>query len=92
MDKAPSSAHLLRAVVDVLADAQTPLKARDIARRVEHPGDPSDVRREVNQLLYGPLSPVVRKDSSDGWMLTDTPPAFGRRGYPISSWMSSGHI
>lgn len=82
MGQSSGGSGLLHDVVEVLASADTPLKARDIAARLRRQEDPSELRREVNQLLYGPLAAFVSKDSSDGWKLDRTPtfPAPRQRG------------
>lgn len=71
-----SQDELSRAIVQILADADTPLSGDRIARSIEVSGvAPSSevefIKTQVNRRLYYELSAVVEKDDDHRWRLTD---------------------
>jgi RNA polymerase-binding transcription factor DksA/very-short-patch-repair endonuclease len=64
---------LLDEVVAVLRGADVPLRARDIVTRLDPGADPTELKREVNRLLYGPLRSFVAQDGDSRWRLVRDP-------------------
>ena len=56
-------------ILEALREAGSPLTARQVASRVAQRSGLGLNRREVNRLLYGPLSASVERDDANRWRL-----------------------
>jgi len=58
-----------RTIVEILALAEEPMRAREIGKELRRRGVTETSRAEVNHELYGSLKRLVTKDTEHRWVL-----------------------